>query len=125
MTTYLFQAPPLLKIQLFIALCIFLTALYHLINSPNLIKSIISFGLLNTSVIVFFILLSTRSGGGTPIIGDSPALGNMIDPLPQALMITAIIIGAASTSLALMISIKLFHYYGSLQWKDIYARRSS
>ncbi len=121
----LFQSPALLKFQLFLALCLFLVALYHLINSPNLIKSIISFGLLNSSVIVFFTLLSTRSGRSTPILGDSLSLGAMVDPLPQALMITAIIIGAASTSLSLMISIKLFHYYGSLEWKDIYTRRSS
>lgn len=123
MTPWVYQDPSLLPLSLFLAALIFLTALYNLIHSKNLVKSIVSFGLLNTSVIVFFVLLSTSSGTAVPIWGDSGAFGSMIDPLPQALMITAIIIGATSTSLALMISIKLFHYYGSLEWKDIYEGR--
>lgn len=123
MTPWVYQIPSLLPFSLFLAALIFLTALYNLIHSKNLVKSIVSFGLLNTSVIVFFVLLSTSSGTAVPIWGDSGVFGKMIDPLPQALMITAIIIGATSTSLALMISIKLFHYYGSLEWKDIYEGR--
>lgn len=123
MTPWVYLIPSTLPLSLFIAALIFLTALYNLIHSKNLVKSIVSFGLLNTSVIVFFVLLSTNSGTAVPIFGDSGAFGRMIDPLPQALMITAIIIGATSTSLALMISIKLFHYYGSLEWKDIYEGR--
>lgn len=123
MTPWVFSTPSLLPVSLFLATLIFITALYNLIHSKNLVKSIVSFGLLNSSVIVFFVLLSTSSGLAVPIWGDSGAFGKMIDPLPQALMITAIIIGATSTSLALMISIKLFHYYGSLEWKDIYEGR--
>jgi multicomponent Na+:H+ antiporter subunit C len=46
----------------------------------------------------------------------------MTDPLPQALMITAIVIGAAITALALMLSIKIFHYYGTLDWKELIER---
>lgn len=110
------------QLELGLALTIFLVSLFNFIHSKNLVKSIVSFGLLNTSVIIFFVLLSTQSGQGTPIIGDSSFFQPMIDPLPQALMITAIIIGAASASLSLMISIKLFHHYGSLEWEDIYER---
>lgn len=109
--------------ELFMSLLIFLVGLFNLVRSKNLVKSIVSFGILNTAVIIFFVLLSTETGQSVPIHGDALLLGPMIDPLPQALMITAIVIGAASTSLALMMSIKLFHYYGSLEWKDIYGRR--
>ncbi len=112
-----------LKIQMFLALLIFLVGLFNLIRSKNLVKSIISLTVLNTSLILFFVLLSTQTGKSTPIIGDTTFLGAMIDPLPQALMITAIVIEAAVTALALMMSIKLFHYYGSLQWNHIYGRR--
>lgn len=113
----------MLNIELFLSLLIFLVGLFNVIRSKNLVKSIVGFGILNTAVILFFVLLSTQTGASTPIHGDSNLLGAMIDPLPQALMITAIVIGAASSSLALMMSIKLFHYYGSLEWKDIYGRR--
>ena len=113
----------MLKIELFISLLIFLVGLFNVIRSKNLVKSIVSFAILNTAAIIFFVLLSTQTGASAPIIGDALKLGPMVDPLPQALMITAIVIGAASTSLALMMSIKLFHYYGSLEWQDIYERR--
>ncbi len=112
-----------LNIQLFMALIIFLVGLFNMIRSKNLVKSIVSFSILNTSVIIFFVLLSTQTGAAIPIYGDPLLLGKMVDPLSQALMITAIVIGAASSSLALMMSIKLFHYYGSLEWQDIYERR--
>jgi multicomponent Na+:H+ antiporter subunit C len=46
----------------------------------------------------------------------------MVDPLPQALMITTIVIGASTTALALMISIKIFHYYGTLEWDELLER---
>lgn len=113
----------MLNIQLFLALLIFLVGLYNLIFSKNLVKTIVSFGVLNTAVIMFFVLLASQTGIDAPIHGYAPVLSPMVDPLPQALMITAIVIGAASTALALMISIKLFHYYGSLDWKDIYGGR--
>ena len=43
----------------------------------------------------------------------------MVDPLPQALMITTIIIGSAISALALMISIKIYHHYETLNWQEI------
>lgn len=113
----------MLKIELFLSLAILLVGLFNVIRSKNLVKSIICFGIINTSVIMFFVLLSTQVGGVAPIIDGAVHTVPMVDPLPQALMITAIVIGAASTSLGLMMTIKLFHYYGSLEWKDIFERR--
>jgi multicomponent Na+:H+ antiporter subunit C len=43
----------------------------------------------------------------------------IVDPIPQALMITTIVIGSTVTSLALILSIKVFHNNGSIAWKDI------
>jgi multicomponent Na+:H+ antiporter subunit C len=43
----------------------------------------------------------------------------IVDPIPQALMITTIVIGSTITSLALMLCIKIFHHYGSIEWKVI------
>ncbi len=113
----------ILKIELFLSLTILLVGLFNVIRSKNLVKSIICFGIINTSVIMFFVLLSTQTGSIAPIISGTPSTIPMVDPLPQALMITAIVIGAASTSLGLMMTIKLFHYYGSLEWQDIFDRR--
>lgn len=112
-----------IQLEMFMALLIFLVGLFNLIRSRNLVKSIIALTVLNTSLILFFVLLSSQIGKSAPILGDSTFMGPMIDPLPQALMITAIVIEAAVTALGLMMSIKLFHYYGSLEWEHIYGRR--
>ncbi len=106
--------------QLFITFTVALMGIYGLIFSKTLVKSIIFLNVVQTSVVLLFLLFSGMSGTGLPIVGEG--VEKMIDPLPQALMITAIVIGAATTSLALMISVKIFHYYGSLHWKNVFER---
>lgn len=96
---------------------IFLIGFYGLIMSSNIIKSIISLNVIQTSLILLFINLSQNAGSGLPIVGADHLAP--VDPLPQALMITAIVIGASITSLGLMLTIKIFHYYGTLDWREI------
>lgn len=100
-----------------IAFAVFLIGMYGLVMSGNIIKSIISLNVVQTSLILLFMNLSGNAGSGIPIIGleDLPP----VDPLPQALMITAIVIGASITALSLMLTIKIFHYYGTLDWHEI------
>lgn len=107
-------------IELSLSFFIFLIGTYGLINGKNIVKSIICLNLVQTSVIIIFILLTRSSGKGLPIHGFS--VHAPIDPLPQALIITAIVIGASITALALMMAVKIFHYYGSLEWKVIMER---
>ncbi len=94
-----------------------LLGIYGLCNSRNLIKSIICLNIVQTSVILLFLNFANFSGSGIPIITGNT--GEMTDPLPQALMITAIVIGAAITALSLMICVKIFHYYGTLNWHEL------
>ena len=102
-----------------IAFMVFLVGFYGLIHSRNIVKSVISLNVIQTSLILLFINLSRNVGSGLPIVG----MDNLkpVDPLPQALMITAIVIGASITALSLMLTIKIFHYYGTLDWHEILA----
>lgn len=104
-------------IEITLSFLIFLIAAYGLIKDTNVVKSIICLNLLQTAVILIFILLTRPSGSSLPIHGFSPTAP--VDPLPQALIITAIVIGASITALALMMTVKIFHYYGTLDWKEI------
>lgn len=99
------------------AFAVFLVGFYGLIRSSNVIKSIISLNVIQTSLVLLFINLATNSGQGIPIVGIAKAAP--VDPLPQALMITAIVIGASITALSLMLTVKIFHYYGTLDWHEI------
>ncbi len=97
-----------------------LISLYGLCTSKNIIKSIVCLNILEISIILFFLRIFDVSGGSAPILPNE--LSSMVDPLPQALVITAIVIGASVTALALMLSIKVFHHYGTLDWKELLER---
>lgn len=109
-----------MNIQLIMTFLIFCMGFYMIIFSKNVIKSIIGLSTVQSSLIVLFVFFMTRTGESIPIMGLE--LGKSVDPLPQALMITAIVIGASITALTLMISIKIFHYYGTLDWVQIFER---
>ena len=89
-------------------------------TNKNLIKSIIFLNLLQSNIILLFISFNYHNFLVPPIFKNS--IENLADPMPQALMITAIVIGASITSLALMFSIKIFHHFGTLDW-DIIKKR--
>jgi len=74
------------------------------------------------AVIVFILGLSYRSGILPPIgLGLENNLHGIADPLPQALMITAIIIGLAVTAIDFTMIIHLVRKYKSTDWKDVKA----
>ncbi|MFT9496089.1 sodium:proton antiporter [Anaerosolibacter sp.] len=99
---------------------LFLIGMYGMTVSKNIIKTIICLQLTEASVVLLYLSLASEVNGTIPILPGSQDL--FVDPLPQALMITTIVIGSAITALALMLSIKLFHYYGTLDWKELLKR---
>lgn len=99
---------------------IILIGVYGIATSRNIIKSIICFNIIETALILLFLNLGNSDNGSIPIIINT--INNIVDPLPQALMITTIVIGASITALALMLSIKIFHYYGTLDWNELLER---
>lgn len=107
-------------IDIALALAIIGVAIYGICMSDNIIKSIICFNIVQAAIILLFIQLAGDTGTKIPIV--SSVVGEMVDPLPQALMITAIVISASVTALSLMFSIKIFHYYGTLNWHELAAK---
>jgi multicomponent Na+:H+ antiporter subunit C len=100
---------------------VILIGIYGVSTSKNIIKSIFSVTIMESGIILLFLNLGNYRGGNIPIVSD--VLTNIVDPLPQALMITTIVIGSTVTALALMLSIKVFHQYGTLDWAIILRRR--
>ena len=92
---------------------VFFISFYGLITSKNVIQSIVSIGVMEISVIMFFLTLGYESGIMPPIGRD---LVNVADPLPQALMITAIIIGVAVTAINLTMLISLCRQSKTTDW---------
>ncbi|MCM1991292.1 sodium:proton antiporter [Oceanirhabdus seepicola] len=99
---------------------VILIGVYGLTTSKFVIKSIILLNVTQTAIILLFLNFSNQQNFQPPLLPGNIQL--MVDPLPQALMLTTIVIGAAITALALMLSIKIFHYYGTLNWKELLER---
>ena len=99
---------------------LFFISFYGLIVSKKVIKSIIFTSLMEMAVVLFFLSIGTRNGI-LPPIGDNIGQ-NVADPLPQALMITAIIIGLAVTAVNLTMLISLCKQYKTTDWDIVKMR---
>ena len=106
-------------LEVFYAMMFFIS-FYGLITSKNAIKSIIYIVLMEVAVIMFFLSLSYESGIMPPIGRN---LRNVADPLPQALMITAIVIGLAVTAVNLTMLISLCRQSKTTDW-DIVKKKT-
>jgi len=97
-----------------------LIGLYIILAKHNLIKVIIGLGILDTGVNLFLISLGYINKGTAPIF-SRPGIDSeyMVDPVPQALVLTAIVIGVAVLALALSLAIRLYQHYGTLNLRKI------
>ena len=108
-----------LSIEL-IALMMFFIGFYGLIISKNVIKSIVFFCVVETGIILFWIGLGYREGMVPPIQDFlTYEIAYISDPLPQALMITAIIIGLSVTAVNLVMLMTLVRRVKSTDWDTI------
>lgn len=91
---------------------LFLVGLCGVLIRKNIIKIIIGLCIMEYSVYLFFILIGYVEEGTVPIVDlKSSAAVIYVDPLPQAFVLTAIVIGLATTALLLAIAIKLYKKY--------------
>ena len=105
-----------------VSIIIFFIGAYGLAARRNIIKTIVSTGIMQVACILFF-LTANHTEGALPPLKDSTGF-IMADPLPQALMITAIVIGVSVTAVALTMFITLYHKYGSTNWQKITKKRA-
>ena len=102
------------------AVALFFISFFGLITSRNIIKTIIFILTMQTAVIMFWLGLGARLGTIPPIFeyyGYVEDLSAVADPLPQALMLTAIIIGIAVTAINITLLNALFRKYKTVEWK--------
>ncbi len=98
------------------AIIIFFIGVYGIIARRNIVKSVISIGIIETAIILFFVS-SNIDHERAPIVMDTLESTHIADPMPQALMITTIVIGVGVTAIALTMFINLYHKYGTTNWK--------
>ena len=98
---------------------LFLVGLYGVITRRNLVKIVISLSIMEFSTFLFFALIGYVDGGVAPIVDPADPVKTYVDPLPQALVLTAIVIGLATTSMLMAVIIRLYRKYKTLDIREI------
>ena len=99
----------------YIAVIIFIgLGIYTLIFKKNLIKIAIGVCLIENGANLFLITLGYRKGAVAPIYTLAPSGQSMVLPTPQALTLTSIVIGIATTALILSVAMMIYKHYGTL-----------
>ena len=96
-----------------LCLMLFCIGLYGVLRKRNLVKIIIGLGIIEYAMNLFFVLLGYRFHGRAPIVAQDQSILNMVDPLPQALVLTSIVIGLGTTALLISIAVRIYEKYGT------------
>ena len=94
--------------------------LYMMIASPNLVKKVIGLNLFQSAIFLFFVSMAYVRGGSVPVIpSEGGAVGEYASPLPQVIVLTAIVVGVSLTAVALALIVRLYTEYGTLNEETI------
>ena len=105
---------PFIAVVILIAL-----GIYTLMFKRNLIKIVIGVTLIESGVNLFLITLGYVKGGVAPIYTHAPPDTGMVLPTPQALTLTSIVIGLATTALLLSFVVLIYRHYNSIDAKNV------
>ena len=100
-----------------------MTGLYIVIAKGNLVKKVVGLNIFQTSVFMFYISIGKVIGGTAPIFPVDMKIDNNIvysNPLPHVLILTAIVVGVATTSLALALIVRIREEYGTIEEDEIF-----
>ena len=98
---------------------LFLVGLFGVLTKRNVIKIVIGLSIMEFSIFLFFALIGYIDEGLAPIIVQNIPSAKFVDPLPQAMVLTAIVIGLATNSMLLAIAIRLYKKYNTFDIRKI------
>ncbi len=103
----------------FASAALIVIGIYMLMVKKNLIKMIVGLSIMDSGVNLLLISIGYIKGKTAPIIQPGVSPSNVVDPLPQALVLTNIVIGVSVTALALSVVIKVYKHYRSLNSSEV------
>ncbi|MFA5090501.1 MAG: sodium:proton antiporter [Candidatus Omnitrophota bacterium] len=97
----------------FLCFILFCVGLYCILRKRNIIKIIIGLAIIEYAVSLFFILTGYRLHGRAPIFARDQEILNMVDPLPQALVLTTIVISLVVMVIVVSLALRIYEKYGT------------
>ncbi|MFC1725897.1 sodium:proton antiporter [candidate division KSB1 bacterium] len=102
---------------------VFVVGLYCLIAKKHLVKKILGIAIMEYSINLFLILIGYKADGVAPILlkdmDKMEFISNSVDPLPQALVVTSIVIGLGVLALMVAIALRLYDQYKTFDMSEI------
>ncbi|MDR0482871.1 MAG: cation:proton antiporter subunit C [Cellulomonadaceae bacterium] len=101
-----------------VAVVLFFIGIAGLTIRKNMMMSVICLGVLNAAAIVFFVTMNSSPTYAPPMMADGTLTesGSVADPVPQALMITSVVIGVAVTAMMLVLILGIYRQHGTIDW---------
>ena len=106
-----------------IVILLMMIGLFLVISRANLVKKLVGLSIFQTSVFLFYITLGRVSGGTAPILTDAPDM-LYSNPLPHVLILTAIVVGVATTALGLALILRIKEAFGTIEEDEILAAKN-
>ena len=100
-----------------IVILLMMLGLYIVVSRGNLVKKIVGLNVFQTSVFVLYISIGKVEGGTAPII--EAAYTTYSNPLPHVLILTAIVVGVATSALGLALVVRIREAYGTIEEDEI------
>ncbi|MGB5092978.1 MAG: cation:proton antiporter subunit C [Parvibaculum sp.] len=101
-----------------LVIVLMMTGLYITVSRGNLIKKIVGLNLFQTSVFMLYISMGKVKGGTAPILTGDPQTVYS-NPLPHVLILTAIVVGIATTALALALIVRIRESFGTIEEDEL------
>lgn len=106
-----------------ISIMLFFIGVYGVCARRNIFKTIMGLSIMQAGLVLFFLSINAMEGAVPPIGRDIMNATNVSDPVPQALMITAVVVGISTTAVSLTMFISLYHKYGTTNWIKVKKKR--
>ena len=100
-----------------VVIVLMMTGLYVVIAKGNLLKKFIGLSIFQVSVIMFYVSMGNVRGGTAPIVAEGFEVYS--NPLPHVLMLTAIVVGVATSAVALSLIVRIQEAYGTIEEDEI------
>ena len=100
-----------------IAILLMMIGLYTVVARGNLVKKLVGLNIFQTSVFLLYITMGKVAGGTAPILDDRFTVYS--SPIPHVLILTAIVVGVATTALGLALVVRIKESYGTIEEDEL------
>jgi multicomponent Na+:H+ antiporter subunit C len=102
---------------------VLVVGLYAVVAKKNIVKIIVGVLIIDYAINMFLVLVGYRTDGKAPILSGNLSVSELsstgVDPMPQAMVLTSIVIGLGITALMVAMAIRLYEKYGTFDMNDI------